>query len=195
MALSELILAAVVRIGSNPRVFRPTPTPEEVFRFVEALTSPTEVRRIEPGPRHWMIFRGLVLDTGIRGSDTPTPTWQLWPWSMVASGRRRTGASRAFPGSAGAISPREGPGHLSSLSCSPIGPRNEAVGRDGAGRACRFRLAKKPVVDVCLRNRATGGAALIPGNVGSVPAKDCGLVESELHLREALVPTFATISP
>lgn len=70
MAVSELILAAVVRIGSNPRVFRPTPTPEEVFRYVEALTSQTEVRRVEPGPRHWMIFRSLVLETGIRGSDT-----------------------------------------------------------------------------------------------------------------------------
>jgi hypothetical protein len=70
MAVSELILAAVVRIGSNPRVFRPTPTPEEVFRFVEALTSQAEVRRIEPGPRHWRIFRGLVLETGICGSET-----------------------------------------------------------------------------------------------------------------------------
>jgi toxin-antitoxin system PIN domain toxin len=70
MAVSELILAAVVRIGSNPRVFRPTPTPEEVFRFVEALTLQSEVRRIEPGPRHWTIFRNLVLETGIRGSDT-----------------------------------------------------------------------------------------------------------------------------
>jgi uncharacterized protein len=70
MALSELILAAVVRIGSNPRIFQPTPTPEEVFRFVEALTSQAEVRRIEPGPRHWIIFRSLVLETGIRGSDT-----------------------------------------------------------------------------------------------------------------------------
>jgi toxin-antitoxin system PIN domain toxin len=70
MALSELILAAVVRIGSNPRVFRPTPTPNEVFLYVEALTSQAEVRRIEPGPRHWVIFRSLVLETGICGSDT-----------------------------------------------------------------------------------------------------------------------------
>lgn len=70
MALSELILAAVVRIGTNPRVFQPTPTPNEVFGFVEALTSQADVHRIEPGPRHWTIFRDLVLETGIRGSDT-----------------------------------------------------------------------------------------------------------------------------
>lgn len=70
MALSELILAAVLRIGTNSRVFRPTPTPTEVFRFIEALTSQAEVRRIEPGHRHWTIFQDLVLETGIRGSDT-----------------------------------------------------------------------------------------------------------------------------
>jgi toxin-antitoxin system PIN domain toxin len=70
MALSELILAAVVRIGSNPRVYQPTPTPEEVFCYVEALTSQAEVRRVEPGPRHWTIFRSFVLEAGIRGSDT-----------------------------------------------------------------------------------------------------------------------------
>lgn len=28
------------------------------------------MRRERAGPRHWMIFRGLVLETGIRGSDT-----------------------------------------------------------------------------------------------------------------------------
>lgn len=70
LAFSELILAAVVRIGTNPRVFQPTPTPDEVFRFIEALTGQAEVRRVEPGPRHWTIFRDLVLETGIHGSDT-----------------------------------------------------------------------------------------------------------------------------
>ncbi len=70
MAISELILAAVVRIGSNPRVFQPTPTPKEMFRYVDALASQAEVRRIEPGPRHWKIFQDLVLGTGICGADT-----------------------------------------------------------------------------------------------------------------------------
>src|SRR6185295_3570796 len=70
MALSELILAAVVRIGTNPRVFQPCPTADEVFAFVDALRSAGEARRIAPGPRHWTIFRDLVLGGGIRGSDT-----------------------------------------------------------------------------------------------------------------------------
>lgn len=70
MALSELILAAVVRIGSNPRVFEPCPTPAEVFAFVDALAASLEARRISPGPRHWTVFRDLVLASGVLGADT-----------------------------------------------------------------------------------------------------------------------------
>ncbi len=70
MAVSELILAAVVRIATNPRVFRPSPTPAEVFSFVDALRAPAEVRRVSPGPRHWRIFRDLVLGGDVRGADT-----------------------------------------------------------------------------------------------------------------------------
>lgn len=70
MALSELILGAVVRIGTNAKVFQPCPEAEEVFEFVEALRAPEPVRRISPGPRHWTIFKDLVLSLDIRGSDT-----------------------------------------------------------------------------------------------------------------------------
>jgi hypothetical protein len=70
LAMSELILAAVVHIGTNPRVFQPSPSVEEVLAFVDALRTPADVRRIAPGPRHWAIFKDLVLATGIRGSDT-----------------------------------------------------------------------------------------------------------------------------
>ena len=70
MALSELILAAVVRIGTNPKVFRPCPKAREVFEFVEALAAPKGVRWITPGPRHWTIFKDLVLSLDIQGSDT-----------------------------------------------------------------------------------------------------------------------------
>lgn len=69
LAISELILAAVVRIGSNPRVFQPSPTAQEVFSFVDALRTPQNPR-VSPGPRHWTIFRDLVLGGAIHGSDT-----------------------------------------------------------------------------------------------------------------------------
>ncbi len=70
MALSELVLAAVLRIATNPKVFDPTPTTDEVFAFLEALRSPPTVRIVAPGPRHWRLFQDLVLSTGLRGADT-----------------------------------------------------------------------------------------------------------------------------
>jgi hypothetical protein len=69
-AVSELVLAAVVRIATNPRVFRPCPGVSEVFEFIEALRAGSEVTRIEPGPTHWRLFRDLVETTGIQGPDT-----------------------------------------------------------------------------------------------------------------------------
>ena len=70
LAVSELILAAVVRVGTNPKVFQPCPTTAEVFRFVDALSAPLATRRVAPGPRHWSIFQDLVLGGDIRGPDT-----------------------------------------------------------------------------------------------------------------------------
>lgn len=69
-AVSELVLAAVVRIATNPRVFRPAASPERAFEFAEALRAHERAVLVAPGPRHWRIFRDLVAATGIRGSDT-----------------------------------------------------------------------------------------------------------------------------
>jgi uncharacterized protein len=70
LAVCEIILAAVVRIGTNSRVFQPCPSPQEVFAFVDSLRSHTAATSITPGARHWTIFRSLVLDGDIRGADT-----------------------------------------------------------------------------------------------------------------------------
>ncbi|HVS65313.1 MAG TPA: TA system VapC family ribonuclease toxin [Thermoanaerobaculia bacterium] len=70
MAVSDLILAAVVRIATNPKVFRPAPSPEDVFGFTDALRAPPEVYRAAPGSRHWKIFQDLVRASDIRGADT-----------------------------------------------------------------------------------------------------------------------------
>lgn len=69
MAVSDVVLAAVVRIGTNPRLFQPALTADEVFAFVDALRAPP-TSTVAPCPRHWTIFRDLVLGLGIHGSDT-----------------------------------------------------------------------------------------------------------------------------
>jgi toxin-antitoxin system PIN domain toxin len=70
VAISDLILVAVVRIATNPRVLQPAPSTEDAFAFVDALRASTAVTHITPGARHWRIFRDLVFGGAIRGSDT-----------------------------------------------------------------------------------------------------------------------------
>ena len=70
IAVSELVSAAVIRIATNPKIFRPAAAPADAFAFVDAWSSHPRALRIIPGERHWRIFRDLVLATGLRGSDT-----------------------------------------------------------------------------------------------------------------------------
>ena len=69
-AVSELILAAVVRIATNPKVFKPPAKAAEGFAFVDLLRADPSAITVAPGARHWGIFRGLVEDHGLRGPDT-----------------------------------------------------------------------------------------------------------------------------
>lgn len=68
-AVSELVLAAVYRIATNAKVFRPTPTPEQVLAYTKAWREHPYAVSVTPGPRHWEIFEDFVLGLRIRGSD------------------------------------------------------------------------------------------------------------------------------
>lgn len=72
--LSPMVLGAVVRITTNPRVFR-TPSPlDEAFGFCGDLLGQPHCQVVEPGERHWDNFQRLCLDTDTRGSRT-TDAW------------------------------------------------------------------------------------------------------------------------
>ncbi len=66
--LSPMVLAAVVRITTNPRAFRTPSTLEEAFGFCEDLRAQPHCQIVQPGERHWDIFRRLCIDTDTRGS-------------------------------------------------------------------------------------------------------------------------------
>lgn len=68
--VSELVLAAVVRIATNPRVFKPPASTKRAFEFCAALLGHEQAVSISPGRRHFRIFRDLVEASGVRGSDT-----------------------------------------------------------------------------------------------------------------------------
>ena len=63
-SLSSLALAGLVRIVTNPRIFRRPSTHDEVFAFIGELTSRPNARVIHPGPRHLEIFESLCRESG-----------------------------------------------------------------------------------------------------------------------------------
>jgi toxin-antitoxin system PIN domain toxin len=67
-ALSTLVLSAVVRITTNPRAFKTPSAIEEAFGFCDNLRSQPHCQIVEPGERHWDIFRRLCVGTDTRGS-------------------------------------------------------------------------------------------------------------------------------
>lgn len=66
-ALSSLALSGLVRIVTNPRVFRSPSTLNEVFAFISELSARPNARTIHPGPRHLEIFEDLCRRSGATG--------------------------------------------------------------------------------------------------------------------------------
>lgn len=58
-ALSVLALSGLVRIVTNPRVFRRPSSLGEAFGFIEELTARPTARVLAPGGEHMAIFREL----------------------------------------------------------------------------------------------------------------------------------------
>jgi toxin-antitoxin system PIN domain toxin len=65
--LSRLVLSAVVRITTDPRAFRPPSEISEAFGFCEDLIGQPHSQMVEPGNRHWDIFKRLCIQTATRG--------------------------------------------------------------------------------------------------------------------------------
>src|SRR5215203_4418837 len=73
-ALSKMTLSAVVRIATNRRFYPAASTLEDAFGFCDDLMTQPHCQLIEPGERHWDIFRRLCVETGTRGGET-TDAW------------------------------------------------------------------------------------------------------------------------
>ena len=64
-AISTLSLGALVRITTGPS-YRGT-AQDEVFRFCDYLIDQPHCQIVEPGERHWEIFKRLCIETNTRG--------------------------------------------------------------------------------------------------------------------------------
>jgi toxin-antitoxin system PIN domain toxin len=65
--LSPLALAAVVRITTNSGTYHRPSSHEDAFGFCEDLLAQPHCQRVEPGERHWEIFKSLCIETNTRG--------------------------------------------------------------------------------------------------------------------------------
>ena len=66
---SPLVLSGVLRITTNPKVYREPSTLDEAVGFCSDLLGRPHCQIVGPGDRHWQIFTELCLETRIRGSD------------------------------------------------------------------------------------------------------------------------------
>lgn len=70
-AVSDLALAGLVRIVTNPRIYR-DPTPAGIaLSFAEQVRSQPQAVIVSPGSRFWSIFRELCKISGARGDLIP----------------------------------------------------------------------------------------------------------------------------
>lgn len=65
--LSPLALGAVIRITTQHRFHDDPSTGERAFAFCDNLLGQPHCHIVEPGSRHWSIFRRLCLDTRTTG--------------------------------------------------------------------------------------------------------------------------------
>jgi toxin-antitoxin system PIN domain toxin len=66
-ALSVLTLSGLVRITTNPRVFKQPSTLDEVFAFITELLQRPTARVVAPGPEHLAIFERLCRESAAAG--------------------------------------------------------------------------------------------------------------------------------
>jgi hypothetical protein len=69
--ISELVLSGFVRVVTHAKVFnKPSPL-ADALAFADQLREPPTSVRVEPGSRHWDIFRRLCLEFGAKGNLVP----------------------------------------------------------------------------------------------------------------------------
>jgi toxin-antitoxin system PIN domain toxin len=65
--ISPLALSAVIRITTQPRAYARPSSLDEAFGFCEDILGQPNCQVVEPGERHWDIFKRLCIETVTRG--------------------------------------------------------------------------------------------------------------------------------
>jgi toxin-antitoxin system PIN domain toxin len=70
IGVSDLVLAAVVRVSTNQKIWQTPASVRSAFAFVSTIRTHPRAVAVSPQNRHWRIFEDLVVEADIRGSDT-----------------------------------------------------------------------------------------------------------------------------
>jgi hypothetical protein len=68
---SELVLSALVRVVTSPRVLRSPDALELALEFCQGVRNQPNAVPVAPGPRHWDIFTRLCREVRARGNLVP----------------------------------------------------------------------------------------------------------------------------
>lgn len=71
VGMSELVLAGVIRLITNHRVFRQPSTIQEALESCRALRSASSAIPLRPSDRHWGIFESLCADADAKANTVP----------------------------------------------------------------------------------------------------------------------------
>lgn len=69
--MAPQILSGVIRITTHPKVFAIPSNLDEVLRFCDILLTPSHCVVIQPGERHWDIFKRMCTEADARGNLVP----------------------------------------------------------------------------------------------------------------------------
>lgn len=65
--VSPLVLSAVVQVTTQSRIYSMPSTLGEAFAFCQDILGQPNCQVVEPGERHWDIFKRLCIETNTRG--------------------------------------------------------------------------------------------------------------------------------
>jgi hypothetical protein len=69
--MAPQVLGGVIRIATHPKVFARPSSLEEALQFCDVLLSPPQCVVIQPGERHWEIFKRMCIEADARGNLVP----------------------------------------------------------------------------------------------------------------------------
>ena len=70
-AISDLVMSGFIRVVTHPKVFKRPSNVGDAFAFATQLREQPNCVRVEPGPRHWDLFRRLCVEASARGNLVP----------------------------------------------------------------------------------------------------------------------------